>query len=488
MQRLLLTIIWVALLCGSGGAQVAPSPLPVGTIIPKVVCRADSKQSYALYLPSSFSSARTWPIIYVFDPAARGRIAVEAIQPAAERFGYVVAASNNSRNGSVGDSAQAANAVWRDTQQRLPIAEQRRYLAGMSGGARLATSIALSCQGCVAGVIANAAGFPLGAEPTRSMKFAYYAAVGNADFNYGEFVDLRRKLDSAGVRYWIRIFDGQHGWAPPEVWSEALDWMDIQAMSAGTMPRDPSRTQQTVVSELATARGLQSQNNLLAALRQYQSVVREFRGLADVSAAETLLAELAKSKAVKTAEKEEASALDQQAQMTARLSDQMRAIANRDRDNVDIVDLKDNIADLKRRAAEARNSNELKALVVRRALGGLVVEAYESGQRNLEEKNYRVALIYFDLAGAGSANPAWAHYQRARAYAMLADRKKMIGELKVSLAGGFMKRLRSKRWSFELFRVRRTSRLWWRSGSLPRKRKKRNPDNSWQAWTNNGSG
>jgi predicted esterase len=437
VQRLFLTIIWVALLCGSGRAQVAPSPLPVGTIIPKVVCRADSKQSYALYLPSSFSSTRTWPIIYVFDPAARGRIAVEAIQPAAERFGYVVAASNNSRNGSVGDSAQAANAVWRDTQQRLPVAEQRRYLAGMSGGARLATSIALSCQGCVAGVIANAAGFPLGAEPTRSMKFAYYAAVGNADFNYGEFVDLRRKLDSAGVRYWIRIFDGQHGWAPPEVWSEALDWMDIQAMSAGTMPRDPSRLQQTVVRELATARGFQSQNNLLAAVRQYQSLVREFRGLADVSAAETSLAELAKGKAVKTAEKEEASALDQQAEMTASLSDQMRAIANRDRDNVDIVDLKDNIADLKRRAAEARNSNELKALVVRRALGGLVVEAYESGQRNLEEKNYRGALLYFDLAGAGSANPAWAHYQRARAYAMLADRKKMIGELKTSLAGGF---------------------------------------------------
>jgi hypothetical protein len=79
----------------------------------------------------------------------------------------------------------------------------------------------------------------------------------------------------------------------------------------------------------------------------------------------------------------------------------------------------------------------LKALVVRRALGQLVVEAYESGQRSLEEKNYRAAVAYFDLAAAGSANPAWAHYQRARAYAMLADRKKMLAELKLSLAGGF---------------------------------------------------
>jgi predicted esterase len=402
-----------------------------------VVCSADSKQSYALYLPSSFSSTRTWPIIYVFDPAARGRVAVEAIQPAAERFGYLVAASNNSRNGPTGDSAQAANAMWRDTQQRLPIAEQRRYLAGMSGGARLATSIALSCQDCVAGVIANAAGFPFGAEPTRGMKFAYYAAVGNADFNYGEFVDLRRKLDTAGVRYRIRIFDGQHGWAPADVWIEVLNWMDIQAMSSGALPRDPARIQQTFAGALAKAREFQSQKNLLAAVREYQSLVRDFRSLTDVSSAEASLAELTKNKAVKSAEKEEASALEQQAQMTATLSSQMQAIGTSDRYQVDVVDLKGNISDLKKRAADFQSSNDLKALVLSRALGQLVIEAYESGQRNLDEKNYRVALVYFDLAAAGSANPAWAHYQRARAYAMLADRKDLLAELKLSLAGGF---------------------------------------------------
>ena len=38
---------------------------------------------------------------------------------------------------------------------------------------------------------------------------------------------------------------------------------------------------------------------------------------------------------------------------------------------------------------------------------------------------------------AGSANPAWTHYQRARAYAMLADKKNTLAELKLSLADGF---------------------------------------------------
>jgi len=66
-----------------------------------------------------------------------------------------------------------------------------------------------------------------------------------------------------------------------------------------------------------------------------------------------------------------------------------------------------------------------------------VVEAHESGQRCMDEKNYRAALVYFDLASAGSANPAWAHYQRARAYAMLSDRKNMLAELRLSAARGF---------------------------------------------------
>ena len=286
-------------------AQVPPSPFPAGAVTSNVVCSSDSNQSYALYLPSNYSSARTWPIIYVFDPGARGKVAVEAIQMAAEKFGYIVVASNNSRNGPMGGSSQAMKAMWLDTQQRFPIADQRRYVAGMSGGARVATSVALSCGGCVAGVIANAAGFPFATEPTRDMKFAYFAAVGNADFNYGEFVDLRRKLDAVNAHYRIRIFEGQHGWAPSEVWIEALNWMDMQAMSAGTMPRDQPRIQQTLDREIARAREFQSQNNLLAALRAYQSIARDFHGLADVASAEASAAELAKNKAVKTAEKEE---------------------------------------------------------------------------------------------------------------------------------------------------------------------------------------
>ncbi|MGH9553533.1 MAG: hypothetical protein ACRD3W_29395, partial [Terriglobales bacterium] len=437
VHRRFLTIVLLAGFCRPALTQVAPSPFPTGKVIPKVVCGADSNQSYALYLPSTFSDTRKWPIIYLFDPLARGEVAVEAARAAAEKFGYIVVASNNSRNGPMADSTAAANAVWHDTQERLPVEEKRRYLAGMSGGARLVTAIALSCGGCAAGVIANAAGFPIDKAPQRNMKFAYFGAVGNADFNYGEFVELRKKLDEAGAEYRIRIFDGQHGWAPPEVWLEALNWMDIRAMAAGVLPRDPARIRQSADEELARARDLQAKNHWLEAGREYESVVRDFTGLIDVGSAETSLAELAKNKGVRAELKQETSALEQQARISDPFAEQMQAIASGDSDNVDLNTLKHDLADLRERADSAQNPDDLRALVVRRALGGVVIAAYEAGQHSMEGKNYRAALAYFDLAAAGSANPAFAHYQRARAYAMLGDRKGTLAELRLALAAGF---------------------------------------------------
>jgi hypothetical protein len=213
--------------------------------------------------------------------------------------------------------------------------------------------------------------------------------------------------------------------------------MDIRAMATGILARDQMRIQQSAAEEMERARQFQSRNDLLGALRELQSVVRDFSGLTDVSAAERSLSELRENKAVKKAEKEEVSALGQQAEMTGSTSAQMRAIAGADRDDTEVMHIRGTLAELKKQAADSRDPNSPKTLVVRRALGALVVEAYESGQRCMDEKNYGAALVYFDLVSAGSGNPAWAHYQRARAYAMLSDRKNMLAELRLSSAGGF---------------------------------------------------
>ena len=71
-----------------------------GIIVDTIKCKKNQKFSYALYLPDHYNPIIKWPVIYIFDPAARGSLAVKNFKQAAEQYGYIVACSNNSRNGS----------------------------------------------------------------------------------------------------------------------------------------------------------------------------------------------------------------------------------------------------------------------------------------------------------------------------------------------------------------------------------------------------
>ena len=430
--RLPLTL---ALLFMGPNAASQTATLTPGKVIASVVVDSNPQQSYALYLPSTFTLARKWPIIYVFDPLARGKVAVETIREAAEKFGYIVAASNNSRNGPMGNSAQAADAMWADTQRKLPIDENRRYVSGMSGGARVATAIALTCN-CVAGVIANAAGFQPQAVLPRGMKFAYFAAVGDADFNYPEFFTLRKRLADAGARYRISTFQGLHDWAPPPLWQEALNWMDLQAMASGTMPRDAARIQRSLQEEMKAADDLQTKGDFLSAFRRYQSIVRDFEALAETAPARARLSELGNDKRLKDQEREEQDDVSRQQQLTGDASAKIQAIDAEGIEAVDLVRLKGVLLDLKQQIAASANPEDHKTLVLRRASAQLFAECFEAGQASQERKNYSAALIYFDLAAIGSRHPEWMHYQRALIYAAMSNGKAVVAELKLAIAAG----------------------------------------------------
>ncbi len=253
--------------------------------------------------------------------------------------------------------------------------------------------------------------------------------------------------------------------------------MDIQAMSTGILPQDATRIRQTADEELVKARELERKKDWLASLRQYKSLIRDFKGLTDVSPAEKSGGPLRGNKDVKAAEKEESSALKHQAQISDPLSARMLALGSGEGNVDDAAALKQDLFDLKKRVDASRSSNELKALVVRRALTGLVIEAYEAGQNSLDRKDYGAALIYFDLASAGSASSAWAHYQRARVYAIMSEKKNMLARIAARV--GWRLRMtprRLTRASFNLLRNWPNFKHWPGSGSGPEQPTKRNPD------------
>jgi dienelactone hydrolase len=239
-------VLWGAILSafsGTAGSQAAghpPSePLVAGQVIDKVLCAGSPGESYALYLPSNYAPSRLWPILYAFDPGARGRIPVTLYKDAAEKHGYIIVGSNNSQNFTNGPAERSIVALWQDTHERFSLDEHRAYTTGFSGGARTATMVALRCPVCaVTGVIAHGAGYPNSDKPSQKDTFLYFAAVGNQDFNWGEIVELRRKREELGLPYRAEVFEGEHQWASAEIVEEAIEWMQLKAMQTGSLRRD----------------------------------------------------------------------------------------------------------------------------------------------------------------------------------------------------------------------------------------------------------
>src|SRR5258708_34800341 len=111
------------------------------------------------------------------DPGARGRIPVTQFQAAAETYGYIVAGSNNSRNGSWNSSLLAVQAMAADGSKRFVIDSKRMYAAGMSGGGRLAMEVA-PASNPMAGVHTCHAGLS-GSTTRKYVPMAMFTTTGN---------------------------------------------------------------------------------------------------------------------------------------------------------------------------------------------------------------------------------------------------------------------------------------------------------------------
>lgn len=415
-------------------AQGTPAPtgsvdvIQTGKILDHISCKLKPEQSYALYLPTDYSAARRWPIVYSFDPGARGTAPLEVQKDAAERNGYILAASNNSRNGPWKPEVEAADAMVTDTQTRFSIDEHRIYFAGFSGGARVASQLAMQCK-CAAGVLLSGAGFPTGKTPERDSSFAVFSAVGNVDFNYIELISLQEALEKAGAPHWLRIFDGPHEWAPAAVMEEALPWFRLQAMKTQREPRDAQFVEAQFAKAKAHAESLESSGDALNAWREYLQIAATYDSLLDVGSIRAKADAMGKDKAVRDGAKRERTDFDEQARLEAAISNSLSIPPGGDPSTSESDQALQNRVLMLRTEAE-KQKREDRARVYKRALSGVFVEAMESGEDALQQKNYAMAIRTFLCAAQARPDSQWALRDLAVAQAQAGKRKDAITTLR----------------------------------------------------------
>jgi len=408
--------------------------LQKGVVIEKVTTMADPSQSYALYLPSSYSPDKPWPIVYAFDPVARGDLPVRQMQAMAEEYGYILAGSNNSRNGPAKAQFEAAEALWDDTHRRFSIDSQRVYATGFSGGGRVAGMIALSCDRCIAGVIAHGAGLPSNSSAGK-VNFNFFGAIGSLDFNYMEVVRLGQELEKLGISYRIRRYPGPHQWAPPEIWEEAFEWMELMAMKQGSRPKEESFIARVLAREAGRARELEESGKPYVALGAYKQLVRDFQGLADTSSYKARIAALQNSREVRKGEKLEQEEFRRQERIVAEMQQLITGLGG------DAATQALNFAQLRNAAGELRKKAEKRpdaaeSAAIRRALSFVYAVTIESGLNLLQSNAFPTAVLYFEAASAVQPDAPAPHFYLARAYARSGNKEKGLAALEKAVENG----------------------------------------------------
>jgi predicted esterase len=434
VRKLLLFFVTISVLSVPFSAQRTDKSgeniqvLRVGVILPKIVTLSKPDQSYALYLPSAYTSDKRWPVVYAFDPGARGSVPVELMKEAAERYGYIVVGSNNSRNGSWKIEGEAAEAMLQDTHARLAVDDRRVYFAGFSGGARVAARIAQLCN-CAAGVLLNGAGFQPAASPSHDAPFTVFAGVGIYDFNYPELVRSDEELEKLGYTHFLRKFDGPHQWAPASTMDEALAWFRLQAMKRGAENRDDSFVASQSAREAERASAMEKSGDLYAAWNEYRQAAEMLAGLTDNTALRVRADALEKNKSVRDGAKREKQEFAEQELLSREISSGLSGLKENTTSRADTRRaVEQQVLSLRSRVEHEKHEVQLR--VLKRALAGIFVQAMEIGGERLDQKDASHAKDYFELASIAVPDSTWSLSNLAVASAMDGDRKATLDALR----------------------------------------------------------
>jgi len=249
-----------------------------GKLVPEVHCLSDSSETYALFLPASYTPERRWPALFIFDPRAQGKSAAELFLPAAAEFGWILLSSNNTRSDTAWDINEKALKAIVPELARYSIDPRRIYAAGFSGGATVAWSLGQRKQ--IRGVIGCGQPWLADLKAAR-ISFAYFGATGAIDFNNSDVRRIDHEVSQSGEPHHVAFFDGGHHWMPQDVARQAVAWFEVLAIRDGLRSVDQDFIEREFQAAMTRAEKAPRQ----LALGEYRSIVQDFSGIHDTVAA-----------------------------------------------------------------------------------------------------------------------------------------------------------------------------------------------------------
>ncbi len=409
------------------------SEFMLGEITEEVKCIDSPEETYAAYVPKSYSPEGRWPVIIAFDPAARGIIPVKLFRSSAEKYGYIVVCSNNSKNGPWKDVIYSMKAVWNDIRKRFSVDTEMIYTTGFSGGSRAASLFAQITGITPAGIIACGAGLQKKLKPEMISGSFYYGIIGLEDFNYKEFQRLVPELKKSGIRYCIDYVSGVHKWPDEEAVSRALRWMEADAIIRNRVKEDPERVNKIFLCLKKYADSLVRSDKFFYGALYMDSIARHFKMLIPVDQLEKRVSDIMKGKKFEEFVREDKLRFEREYNFIARFKKVFNRIEN---GSIKRIGLQSVLNDLKvpyLLKKDKKKKRSFESYWAKRLLFEIAIKADRYSSVYFGKKDKERAILFAEIAEETGVHQDWYRFRLSSIYAAYGLKKRCFKLIKTLL-------------------------------------------------------
>jgi pimeloyl-ACP methyl ester carboxylesterase len=191
---------------------------------------ASTRQRYQLYAPPTYDKSKAWPLVLCISPGD-GPIGWGTWQKVCQRDGMFFCAPHKAGNSCPpGQRTRIVLDALDDVRRKYRVDPDQCYLAGFSGGGRMACAIAFALPEYFGGVIAVCGTNPL---PTHTYlrhhiqdRLSVAFVTGEKDFNRKENEEyMYPYFQELGIRSRLWVPRVGHALPPTEVIAEVHAWL-----------------------------------------------------------------------------------------------------------------------------------------------------------------------------------------------------------------------------------------------------------------------
>jgi len=278
-----------------------------GVVVDSLKINDSIPETYALFLPQVFELKGKWPLLAVFNMKGQGKQEVRRYIEAANRFGYVVAASNNVHDSlSLSENMLRAKRMMDHLLNFMPLHKSRIYTAGFGRGGRFANLVPVFLKDVEGTLSVNAAIANIELLNAKN-PFYFVAVVDKANFSYSTILKDEKLLNS--LKFPNSILVGEvSGAHSSEKIAQAVAYFELLDMAKGNKPKDSVLIEELLHSDMLHIEELLAQKEYLLANRAMAETISAFRSLGNMDSLREQKKELKRSKLFRSQKREEEAA------------------------------------------------------------------------------------------------------------------------------------------------------------------------------------